>query len=184
MQNKLWYLAAGFIGVLLFFGGTLTNGAQAASGDPAFEKWDYLFKKYGAQFGVPWRWIKAVCMIESNLGQAASVKRGLATPGDIENSKSSDGKSWGLMQVTLATAKGLEKRIVSVSELNDPDFSVYLGAKLLAELIHTFGNRNRESVIRAYNGGPKFGALTLPYYTKFLANMAVIMAKQPGNEME
>lgn len=170
------------VGALLLFGGSMDQAAQAALGDANFTKWDYLFKKYGAQFGVPWRWLKAICMAESSLGQNRRVLAGLADPNDIAGSTSTDGKSWGLMQVTLPTAKGLEGRTVSVAELNNPDFSVYLAAKLVRELINRFGLADRESVIRAYNGGPKFGALTLPYWTKFLVNIQTVMLKHPGDE--
>lgn len=185
MQNKtLLIVAAVAVGFLFFFGGTVTNGVQAASGSDAFTKWDYLFKIYGGQFGVPWRWLKAICMNESSLGQNSRVLAGLNNPSDAESSKSSDGKSWGLMQVTLATAKGLEGRTVTVAELNQPDFSVRLAAKLVRQLADRFGIDDKESIARAYNGGPNFGALTLPYWAKFQTNLAIVLAAQPGDEYE
>lgn len=185
MQNKtLLIVGVAILAVLVFFGGSVTNGVQAASGDDAFTKWDYLFKLYGQQFGVPWRWLKAICMNESSLGQNSRVLAGLQNPSDEEASKSSDGKSWGLMQVTKATAKGLEGRTVSVAELNQPDFSVRLAAKLINQLMGRFGVDDKESIVRAYNGGPNFGALTLPYWAKFQTNLAIIIAAQPGDEYE
>ena len=69
-----------------------------------FTKWDDLLKKYSVQYKVPWRWLKVIILNESSNGNDRSVLRGLANPNDIEGSKSSDGKSWGLMQITLATA--------------------------------------------------------------------------------
>ena len=148
-----------------------------------FTKWDSLLKKYSKIYGVPWRWMKVIILNESSNGTNKKVLAGLANPSDVEGSKSSDGKSWGLMQITLPTAKGLTGRVVSAEELNNADFNVQLSAQLLKQLIARFGYSFHD-VMRAYNGGPNFGALTLPYYTKSLANLAVVQAKQPGEELE
>lgn len=153
-------------------------------GNTDFTKYDHLFRRYGRAYSVPWRWLKVIAITESNLGRAKSVLRGLAAPDDEEGSKSSDGKSWGLMQVTKYTARGLTGREVSSAELNNPEYSVELAAKLMAELIRTFGIDDKESVFRAYNGGPKFGALTLPYWAKTEINSAIVMKAHPGNEFE
>lgn len=156
---------------------------------PDFEKYDYLFKKYGQSYQVPWRWLKAIAMNESSLGKAASVVRGLNNPNDIEGSKSSDGKSWGLMQVTLTTANELRKG-TTVADLNNPEISIELAAKYINKMIGKFGLSDRESVIRAYNGGPGFrntlqGQRDTPkYYNKFVVNLNAIMEKQPGKELE
>lgn len=152
--------------------------------DMSFYQWDSLIKHYAQIYGVPWRWIKAVCLIESDLGRNPRVAKGLQNPHDVEASKSSDGLSWGLMQVTLPTARGLAGRTISAEELNNPDTCMDLGVHLLSQNIARFGLDDRESVIRAYNGGPRFGAATVPYYNKFTAALARIQKTQPGDEME
>lgn len=183
VRNKwVWVILALMAGVY-FFGDTLDAGVMAVTGDASFTQWDGLFQKYGSQYQVPWRWLKAICMNESSLGQAKSVLVGLKTPTDADGSKSSDGLSWGLMQVTLATANGLAGP-VTPAYLNDPDNSVNLGARLVKQLIDRFGISDRQSVIRAYNGGPHFGVATLPYYTRFVTNLALVMNQQPGDELE
>lgn len=184
MRNNFLLIGLGVLAVFgIFFRQNISAGVYAVSDSDKWSKYDNLFKKYAVQFKVPWRWLKAIAIVESSLGDAASVKRGLENPNDVQGSTSGDGKSWGLMQVTLPTAKGLEGRTVGVAELNNPDFSVYLAAKLVRQLINTFG-LDKEKVSRAYNGGPKYGALTLPYWAKFQTALATVMAKHPGNETE
>lgn len=149
--------------------------------DPFFE-WDSLIRKYADQYKVPFEWVKAVMMTESSLGQAKSVKRGIENPQDIEGSKSSDGKSWGLMQTTIPTARMFEPGVTAV-ELNEPETSIRLGVKYLAWLISKKG-MNEELVIRSYNGGPGFLAsergrnMTALYYAKFVANLKLLRLKQ------
>lgn len=171
---------------LLFFAfvarGEIQNVVTSQTDD--FTRFDDLFKKYGSQYGVPWKWLKAICMNESSLGKAKSVKAGLLNPQDIKNSVSSDGLSWGLMQVTLTTARALEGSVITAAYLNEPENSVRLAAKVCAENIDRFGIEDRESVIRAYNGGPSFNARaaaranTAIYYSRFLANLAIIESKE------
>ena len=189
-REKMWLLSLAGAGFLVyFFGDSLSMGIDAATADPAdpsdpFFQYDALFQKYSAVSGVPWRWMKAICMVESALGQDPSVLAGLADPSDVDGSKSSDGLSWGLMQVTLKTARALEGIAIEAPFLNDPDNSVRLASELLKQLIGTFGTDDRESVVRAYNGGPKFGVATVPYYAKFVTNINIVITKQPGNELE
>lgn len=170
---------------------TLALGVSAVTGDDSFTHFDGLFKRYGKESGVPWTWLKAICMNESSLGQAASVSIGLADPSDIEDSVSTDGKSWGLMQLTLATARSLSGNpSLQAVSLNDPNTSVRLAAKLLVELIGTFGIDDRESVIRAYNGGPGFahttsGKLYTPvYYARFVTHLATVTSTQGVDEFD
>ena len=103
------------------------------NGSGLYERWLPLVRKYAAIYGVPWRWVFAVMLNESNLGMAPSVARGILFPSDIEGSKSSDGKSWGLMQLTLGTAR-IHDAGVTEAKLNDPDTSIKLGVAELARL--------------------------------------------------
>jgi len=118
--------------------------------------YDGLFVKWGSTYGVDWRWLKAIAMNESSLGLHPSVAYGIKNPKDIENSKSSDGKSWGLMQVTLTTARDLDAS-ATAEKLNNPDYSVMLAAEYVAWLKSRFNPgepRYLEWVIKSYNQGP------------------------------
>lgn len=158
----------------------LNKKEEPKNKDPFFE-WDDLIKKYSNEYKVPFEWIKAVMLTESSLGQARSVKRGLENPSDVEGSKSSDGKSWGLMQTTIPTSRMFEPGVTAV-QLNDPETSIRIGVKYLAWLISKKG-MNEELVIRSYNGGPGFLAseigrnMTVLYYAKFTKNLALVRSK-------
>lgn len=161
---------------------------ESTSSDP-FTRWDYIIRRNSKLYSVPWRWIKAIMVVESNLGQAKSVARGLATPEDEQGSKSSDGKSWGLMQLTIPTAQMFMPGVTS-KDLNNPEVSIRLGTQYLAYLIKLKGIGNREAVFRSYNGGPGYlstvaGVRDTPAYnTKVVSALQTILAKQPGNELE
>ena len=121
----------------------------------SWNKYDYLFKKYGTDHNIEWQWLKAICMNESNLGKAKSVMSGLENPSDIESSKSSDGKSWGLMQVTIPTAKDFDL-LASAEKLNNPDYSVKISCKYIAWTKRQFSSSDSkylEWIIKSYNQG-------------------------------
>lgn len=188
LKGRREWLILGVLALFLFFAKTPLS--FAVSSDDSFTVFDALFKKYGKRFSVPWRWLKATAMTESSLGQAKSVRAGILEPKNIEKSVSSDGKSWGLMQTTLPTAREIAGVIVTASWLNVPENSVRVGAEYFARMISRFGLSDRESIVRAYNGGPGFKStvqgrtLTPIYYAKWVSNLAVIMQKQPGDELE
>jgi len=71
------------------------GGLDMLISDP-FTKYDNLFHTYSSMYSVPWRWLKAIAMNESNLGRAPSVAAGILNPSDVTQSVSSDGKSYGL----------------------------------------------------------------------------------------
>lgn len=119
-------------------------------------KFDSLFRSSAEKYGVPFEWLKAIALNESSLGTAKSVALGMQNPNDVAGSKSSDGKSWGLMQVTLSTAKGLDKNATEV-KLNSPAYSIDLAAKYLKQLSTQFSRldtRYVEWTIKSYNQGP------------------------------
>lgn len=148
-------LGASIFGFMLFFKDEITETVEVnLPGN--WERFDSLFKKYGSAYGVPWTWLKAVCLNESNLGAAKSVARGLASPSDIEGSKSSDGLSWGIMQVTLRTARELDPAATQ-EKLNNPEYSIKLSAQYFKKLSSLFSKidlRYTEWVIKSYNQGP------------------------------
>ncbi len=119
-------------------------------------RFDSLFNHYGKKYGVPAETLKAIAMNESLLGTERSVARGLLNPKDVEGSKSSDGKSWGIMQVTLKTAQGIDAK-ATPEKLNDPAYSIDLAAQYIAQLMRQFSKndpRYWEYVVKSYNQGP------------------------------
>ncbi len=153
-----------------------------------YNRWDYLIKAASKRHGVPWRWIKAIMWNESSYGYAPSVWRGIMHPDDVERSASADGKSWGLMQTTRATAEWMRPG-TTTRDLNIPEISIEVGTKYLAYLMRVFGG-DREKTVRAYNGGPGFmkteaGRRDTPvYYAKFEKHLELILNAQPGDERE
>ncbi|MBX2986487.1 MAG: transglycosylase SLT domain-containing protein [Bdellovibrionaceae bacterium] len=136
------------------------GAAVKATGSNIFTAFDALFQKYAKQNGLDWKMLKAIAMNESGLGVAAngleaSVARGLANPNDVEGSKSSDGKSWGLMQVTVTTAKDFDSS-ATPQKLNDPEYSIRIAAEFIAWLTKQFPTsepRYTEWVVKSYNQG-------------------------------
>jgi hypothetical protein len=126
--------------------------------DEHLDSWtlyDDLFKKYGQLNSIAWQYLKAICLNESNLGKEKSVARGLLNPSDVENSKSSDGKSWGLMQVTIPTGKEFDPTC-SPEKLNNAEYSIKLGAKILKNKQSYFlasDPRQLEWTVKSYNQG-------------------------------
>jgi len=118
-------------------------------------RFDSLFSKYGAKYGVDPKILKAISLNESNLGRHPSVARGLENPIDVDGSTSSDGKSWGLMQVTVVTARDYDA-LASPEKLNSPEYSVDLASRLLRDLqkrFETADPRYLEWVVKSYNQG-------------------------------
>lgn len=163
---------------------------KSSNPSPEINYWtrfDDLFQHASLKYGVPFTWLKAICMNESDLGQAESVAIGLENPSDIVNSKSSDGLSWGIMQVTIRTAKSLDSSATQ-QKLNDPKYSVDLAAKYLKQLINQFDNdlNNVEWIVKSYNQGPGntrkeiatgFGYAD-KYWERFQRNLQKVETKQ------
>lgn len=152
----------------------------------AMDQWLTLVKDAATRHRVPWRWVMAIMGVESDWGRAASVAKGLTTPSDFEGSKSFDGKSWGLMQLTLSTAQLMDPS-VKLADLNNPVKSIDLGAAYLGYLFTKFSG-DQEKVVRAYNGGPGYArtvlgpSLTKVYYARFLLKLREVdghFSKEP-----
>ena len=124
------------IGSVLIFALFSVKTESKSEGPTMMQNWtrfDALFKKYGKLYMVDWQMLKAIAMNESSLGSVKSVAHGIMYPSDIEASKSQDGKSWGLMQVTLTTARDLDPT-ASAEKLNTPEYSIKLAAQYLGTL--------------------------------------------------
>lgn len=174
-------LGVSVLGILLFNRQSIADTVEENM--DSWTRFDYLFQKYGKKWDVDWMWLKAIALNESSLGKHATVKRGMENPNDIEGSKSIDGKSWGLMQVTLTTAQDLDKSATPV-KLNDPEYSVNLGAWYVSKMKDYFNSgdpRYVEWVIKSYNQGPgntnkeKKGLISKgyadEYWLKFQSNL-------------
>lgn len=153
-------LGVAFVGgALLVFKRPIEQRIEATVNSTLNKNWtkfDAIFEKYGRIYGVPASWLKAIALNESRLGLEKSVARGLAAASDIEGSKSSDGLSWGLMQVTIKTARTMDPA-ATPEKLNNAEYSVNLAARYLKELTLMFSrieSRYTEWVIKSYNQGP------------------------------
>ena len=143
-----FYLISAVIGYFLISNTVVSTSEEIKEMIP--DKFDDLFKKYGAIYGVDWKLLKRISWIESNIGLNSRVAKGLVNPKDIEGSKSYDGLSWGLMQVTVTTAKDYDKN-ASAEKLNNPAYSIEIGAKHLKMLKQLFSSER--DVVMSYNQG-------------------------------
>lgn len=149
MEKKtIWLSILGVSAIALF-----SKGASAASiaKVKSITKFDPFFQKAGLDNGIDWKMLKTIAMVESTLGENPRVKKGLLNPNDIIGSMSEDGKSWGLMQLTVPTARDYDKTATEV-KLNYPEYSIGISAKLLAMLNRIFKGNERD-IIMAYNQG-------------------------------
>jgi hypothetical protein len=146
-------------------------------------KWDDLIKSNCDTAQVPWLWMKAIMINESALGLNPRVSLGLLHPDDIEGSKSEDGKSWGLLQLEPASAKDFDI-IANAQKLNNPDYTIHIGSKLLRRLYRGLGGVE-EFVIKGWNQGQGASVLEQtgrivshaePYWTKYLAAKALFIS--------
>ncbi|MDE2102146.1 MAG: transglycosylase SLT domain-containing protein [Patescibacteria group bacterium] len=151
--------------------------------------YDSLFQSVGTQYGIDWKWLKAFALTESELGSAKSVGIGINNPNDIRDSVSSDGKSWGLMQVTLSTAKGYDPT-ATPEKLNDPSYSVDMAAQVISDYEQDFSPadpRYLEWVVKSYNQGPGNTQKEIEtgigfadaYWTRWQANLNKVEANKP-----
>jgi soluble lytic murein transglycosylase-like protein len=144
--------------------------------NPNSKEWtlyDQLFQKSGYENQINPAWLKAICITESDLGQDPRVKQG-------ETSR--DGKSWGVMQLTLPTAQDVAKAVVTPADLNNPELSIRLAAKYLHSLVLMFDGDLRK-VVMSYNQGPgntRRGKTVNEYWEKFKRNLELIEKSDPA----
>lgn len=141
---------------LIVYGFKDTVGEKIETLTTDWTRFDGMFRQWGTIYGVDWTWLKAIALNESDLGRVDSVASGISDPQDTENSVSSDGLSWGLMQVTIKTARGLDSEATEV-KLNNPGYSIELAALYISQLQAQFSRadiRWKEWVIKSYNQGP------------------------------
>jgi len=139
--------------------------------NPNSKEWtlyDQLFQKAGTEYQINPHWLKAICIIESDLGQDPRVVKG---------DTSRDGKSWGVMQLTLPTANDVGKSAYSPQDLNKPELSIRLAAKYLHQLVIMFDG-DLQKVVMSYNQGPgntKRGVTAAyGYWEKFKKNLELV----------
>lgn len=130
-------------------------------------RYDAWFRAYAEDYGVDWTWLKAIAMTESSLGTNSRVVAGI---------QSSDGLSWGLMQLTLPTASDMKGGQATIDELNDPETSIHWAAKYLYTLSLIVGD-DAKRIIMGYNEGPGNvlkGKVVEDYYAKWFANWLIV----------
>lgn len=96
-------------------------------------QYDNLFKKYGEQYGVPWKELKMRAVVESGLDPNASNKSGAV----------------GLMQFIPETAEGYG---LNRKDRTDPEKSIAAGARLMADLMKK-ADGDMSKVDMMYYGG-------------------------------
>lgn len=141
-----WKLLLGAVAVGFFFMSKNTNNEEVNN-----TNYDELFKKYAAKYGLDWKLLKRISWIESRIGEDKRVKAGIRNPADIESSKSRDGKSWGLMQTTIPTARDYDPT-ATAQKLNNPEFSISMGAAHINFLVKKYF-KNERDIVMAYNQG-------------------------------
>ena len=182
---------------LLIGGGFLAVMGYAAKGKindvitelpDNWTRFDSLFVAAEKKHGVDAKWLKAFALNESDLGRDKTVTAGLKNPDDVEASKSYDGLSWGLMQVTLKTGRDFDPNVTAV-KLNNPAYSVDLAARLIAWLKKQFpvsDPRYVEWVVKSYNQGSgntakeragKIKGYAQEYWDRFERNLARVNEK-------
>tara|TARA_R110000803_G_scaffold5670_1_gene18714 strand:+ start:9052 stop:9612 length:561 start_codon:yes stop_codon:yes gene_type:complete len=144
-KNKVFI----FIGILLFpIAFVLWQKrkiAMAKTEKEKFVRYDSLFKLY-ANGRFPWRWLKAIAKQESDLGENRLVRNGQV---------SSDGKSFGLMQIAEGLGSPTEialKGFGGQEKLNDPDYSIQKASELVNFLNDKFRG-DEFKVFLGYNQG-------------------------------
>lgn len=170
-----WAILA-ILGLAGFFFIKPKEAGDVTDTDPFF-RYDEIYKFAGWKYNVPWRWLKAIAYNESSNGENPLVKAGMP---------SSDAKSFGIMQVTLSTAQGLDQN-ATPEKLNSADYSIDLAAQYVASLMQMFKG-DRKKVVMSYNQGPgntlKGKTYAQVYYERFERNLAMILERQPGDERE
>jgi hypothetical protein len=116
-----------------------------------YSDFDNLFVNYANVYGINAKMLKRIAFVESTVGNNSRVKKGLLNPNDIEGSKSTDGKSWGIMQMTLTTARDYDST-ATAQKLNNADYSIMLASKHIKMLASLFPNDER-SIVMSYNHG-------------------------------
>lgn len=127
-------------------GETTSNSASKHD----YNIYDSLFKFYGNQFGVDWLMLKRLSFVESTLGLNKSVAEGLRNPSNINGSASTDGLSWGIMQITITTARDYDKTAGAV-KLNNPEYSIKIAAQHLSKIKKLFSSER--DIVMSYNHG-------------------------------
>lgn len=113
-----------------------------------FVRFDDLFIKYSNLYNIPYRWLKAISLQESSLGENERVKRGEV---------SYDGLSYGLMQIAegVGSPKEIELKGFGGREaLNNPEYSIEKASKLLGYLNKKYVGDTRK-IFLAYNQGER-----------------------------
>lgn len=155
------YLAiVSVLGVLIFRNRSdILNQVQIAtnfwSSIATITLYDSIFQEKARKYGLDWKMLKAISMIESWIGTYKGV---VDTEEERKNAPdkadSSDNLSAGLMQITLITARDYDN-LATFKKLQDPKYSVEIAAQYLKFLFRIAPQNSRqiEFVVKSYNQG-------------------------------
>lgn len=125
-------------------------------------RYDALFIKYASKYGLDWKMLKAIAIKESTLGDNPRVKAGQV---------STDGLTYGLMQMKFSTAKYYLPNISEMNFRTNYDQQIEAAALFFADLKKKFNGDLKKMVI-SYNQGEtntmKGKDYTGDYYPKYL----------------
>jgi hypothetical protein len=119
-------------------------------------EYDEMFKKYGEQYGVPWKELKMRAVVESGLNPNAANKSGAV----------------GLMQFIPETAEGYG---LNRKDRTDPEKSIAAGARLMADLMKK-ADGDMSKVDMMYYGGES-GRAWGPNTNQYAANLDALRRK-------
>jgi len=137
-KNEVAVLIFGFaLFIVVYFYG---RDALAMTKKVIYDATDFddIIDRYAQQFGLDALLIRAVIMQESSWRP------------DVMGY---DGKSIGLMQITLPLAQDYFGRTVTFEDIADPDINIHIGAWYLAKLMRRYGG-DLNKVLDGYNEGP------------------------------
>lgn len=158
MKNwYLWLLGAGFL-YLIFKGVQMIVG----SNEKLTRQYDSLFIKYGQEFGLDPKMLKAIALNESTLGKNKGYEP--------------KGGTTGLMQIKLSTAQDFFKNLTA-TELEKDEVQIKTASAFLASLKKQF-NGDEKKTVMSYNqgaGATKAGKTYAdPYWEKYLKHKQLI----------
>lgn len=172
-----------FVGLVVLVGAGLFAGRRAFAASPAepgAEDYpltlDEIYAKWGAQFGVDARLLRAIAQTESS-----------ENPGAVN---AADNESIGLMQVLCRPdgAGGCTNKLnvegwteATRDRLLDPEFNVYIGAQIIAWNIGQFGVQKGIATYNAWDqrSAPAAG----PFKNQVYVNKVLKKARALGYEL-
>lgn len=133
------------------------------------DKYDVWFKKYATKYGLDWKMLKAIAIKESTLGENPLVKAGKV---------STDGLTYGLMQMKFTTAKFYIPTLTEADFKTNYEKQIEAAAMFLSDLKRKY-NWDAKKLVISYNqgetntrNGKDYTGDYYPKYLKFYSEIA------------